>query len=706
MTAATILAFASAIMAASVSLVVALRANRSVVRWSFAVGLAVLAFEGFCTGRASAAGILDPESLIFWQENQFLAMSLLPGVWLLFSLSYARGNARAFLRRWRSSLAIAFVVPPGLALFARKDLFETLFDRPEADNWMAHLGWSGMAVSLLVMVGAILILVNLERTFRASAGTMRWRIKFMLMGVGALFVARLYTTSEALLFHGIDPAHETINSCVLILAPLLMLRSLLRAGHFELDVYPSQSVLQGSVIFLLTGVYLLIVGILAKIVVHFGGGAAFALLTLLVLVALVLFAIILQSDRVRLHLRRFISRHFQRPLYDYRTLWRIFTEGTAQRMDQIEVSRSLVKLIADTFQALSISIWLMDEKRETLVLAASTSLSDATAVAARDYRAGTADILLHFRAHPEAVDIEQEKGKWAEVLRQWHPTEFPHGGDRVCVPLVGRGDVLGLIVLGDRVGGAVFSAQDFDILKCIGDHAAASLLNVQLSQRLVQAKELEAFQTMAAFFVHDLKNAASTLNLMLQNLPVHFNDPAFRDDALRGISKTVTHINQMVGRLGQLRHDLSLQLAPVDLNTVVDQALASLGGRADPAFESNLNPLPAVLLDREQMHKVVTNLLLNAKEALVAQSTIRVSTEEADGWVILSVADQGCGMTPEFVRHSLFRPFQTTKKSGLGIGMFQSRMIVEAHQGRIAVASEPGKGTTFRVFLPVKNAAG
>ena len=70
----------------------------------------------------------------------------------------------------------------------------------------------------------------------------------------------------------------------------------------------------------------------------------------------------------------------------------------------------------------------------------------------------------------------------------------------------------------------------------------------------------------------------------------------------------------------------------------------------------------------------------------------------------LFVADNGCGMDGEFLSRSLFRPFQSTKKNGFGIGMFQSRMIVEAHGGRIDVQSQVGKGTTFRVLLPLKKA--
>src|SRR5208282_1405338 len=137
------------------------------------------------------------------------------------------------------------------------------------------------------------------------------------------------------------------------------------------------------------------------------------------------------------------------------------------------------------------------------------------------------------------------------------------------VPLMGGGQLLGVITLADRVQGMFFSVQDFDLLRCVGDQVAAGLLNAQLSQKLLQAKELEAFQTMSAFFVHDLKNTASTLNLTLQNLPEHFENPDFRQDALRGMAKTCEHINHLISRLSLFRHDSQIKLVSSDLNDVV-----------------------------------------------------------------------------------------------------------------------------------------
>lgn len=690
----TLLAYTAAVFGGGLAVASAFLARRSIARWSFVLGMALLAIESGLLG-ASSSGRWDYQ-IARTEIWRLIVSAALPGPWFLFSCTYARGDTLRFFRRYWIFFVGSLVLP--LLLWSDQgSLIRSVVWHSEANVWVMHLAWLGVSAHLLILIASVAIVMNLERTFRAAIGTMRWRIKFALMGVGAIFVTRLYTSTEVLLFRGLDLRLEVANQGALIVATPLILWSFRRAGHFELDVYPSGRVLQGSLTILLAGIYLLVVGLLAKVVAFLGGDASFALKAFIVLIAVVLLAIALQSDRIQARLRRFVSRHFQRPLHDYRAIWRKFNEGTASRVEPGDLSRSLAALIAASFEALSVRIWLLNDRGDLLVLAAATSPGDHnTTTFAAD------PVVSRFAADPQPVDLDAASEVWNEALRGAHPSDFPNGGHRVGVPLLVQGELLGVITLGDRVNGTPFSTEDFELLTCIADHAAANLLNARLSQRLLQGKQLEAFQSMAAFFVHDLKNSASTLNLMLRNLPVHFDDPEFRTDALRGIAKTAEHINGLIGRLGALRHELKVEPVDADLNEIVTRAIAGLGPISQSTVEQDIQSVPRVPLDPEQVHKVITNLVLNAAEASAPSGHVRVATSHANGWVVLTVDDDGCGMTEEFMTHSLFRPFRTTKKHGLGIGMFQSKAIVEAHGGRIAVSSHPGTGTRFQVFLRTK----
>ena len=695
---AILTALASALLGLAMAFLVLRNDRRSPAHYSFIAGVLLLVAEGIFN--ALSLGADTPQDLVIWQRWRLLATSFLPGVWLFFSLTYGRGNFREFLERWKFALLAAFLAVPALGIFGYP--FSPDLAQSKSGYWVLGLSSEGNALNLLFLVGVILILMNLERTFRAAVGTMRWRIKFMILGLGVLFIVRVYTSTETLLYHAIDRSQQTVDCGVLLVSCLLIFRSLLREGHFDIDVYPSHSVLQNSLTVLLAGIYLVIIGLFAKVVTLVGGIQAFPIKAFLVLVALVALTILLLSDRVRLLTSRFVSRHFQRPIFDYRTVWRKFTEATASCVSQAELCQAAVKSVTDIFQALSVTIWLVDDKKEQLLFAASTFLSEARAAGLAPGKNDLADIIAHLQKQHEPVDIDATREKWAGALRQCHPEEFHKGGNRVCVPMIVGDEFLGLMILGDRVGGVRFTWQDFDLLKCISEQIAAGLLNTRLSQKLLQAKELEAFQTMSAFFVHDMKNTANTLNLMLQNLPVHFDDPAFRADALRGVSKTVAHINRLIGRLGSIRSELQIKPVESDLNALVARALEGWEEVAGINLKKDLSPLPAFSFDPDQLHKVATNLIFNAREAVSAAGQVTITTSSKNGWAILAVSDTGCGMSQEFMDRQLFRAFQTTKKNGLGIGMFQSKMIVEAHKGRIEVESEPGKGTTFRVVLPLK----
>jgi putative PEP-CTERM system histidine kinase len=412
--------------------------------------------------------------------------------------------------------------------------------------------------------------------------------------------------------------------------------------------------------------------------------------------------VLLLSDRLRQRIRGFAGLHFARSQHDSVRIWTEFSLRLAKVKDQASLCTVSARLVAETFEVLSVTTWLLDEHKDQFVLSASTAPQPGEAITGNPPVAASIALVAGLRARSSPFDLEGEVGPWAEELRQLNPSMFPNGGNRWCIPLRAGEQRLGAIVLADRINGAVYTVEELQLLQCIADQVTSVLLNLRLANEVARSRELEAFRTMSAFFVHDLKNAAASLNLMLKNLPVHFDDPAFREDALRGIGNTARRIDEMIGRLTALRQRSDSQPVEADLNQLVSEALDRLDEMPHVELTKDLQPLPGILADQEQIRSVVTNLVLNARDAVGPEGCICLRTEQLGRSVVLSVKDNGCGMSAAFLKDSLFRPFQSTKTKGLGIGMFQSRMIVEAHGGAIRVESETGNGSTFWVSLPVK----
>jgi putative PEP-CTERM system histidine kinase len=231
--------------------------------------------------------------------------------------------------------------------------------------------------------------------------------------------------------------------------------------------------------------------------------------------------------------------------------------------------------------------------------------------------------------------------------------------------------------------------------------AASSFLIAQLSERVLRAKELETFHALSTFLLHDLKNFVALLSLVVQNMERNFDNPAFRSDALASVSETVHKMAGLMKRLAMLSYRPELSLAATDLNAVVRETLAEMRESKISRLHEDLQDVPSVLLDAASMKTVITNLVLNARDAVADRGEIRVATGMRDGMATLTVSDNGVGMTGNFLETRLFKPLSTTKSNGFGIGLYQCKSIVEAHGGRIEVTSEPGKGSSFTVLIPV-----
>ncbi|MFL6335577.1 MAG: ATP-binding protein [Pyrinomonadaceae bacterium] len=230
----------------------------------------------------------------------------------------------------------------------------------------------------------------------------------------------------------------------------------------------------------------------------------------------------------------------------------------------------------------------------------------------------------------------------------------------------------------------------------------------ELIAREAESRQFQSFLRISAMISHDLKNAIAGLSMLVSNMEKQFHREEFRADAIESLREATEKLKRTVARLSEPAKSLSgeyrIASRPTDLVPVIRRVLAT---NAEPTRP--LNEIEARLPDRlvatvepERVENVVENLVINALEAMGARGgRLTVEAGSLDGdYVFFSVADTGVGMTPEFIKTKLYRPFSTTKSKGIGLGLFTCKEVVESHGGRLEVESSPGAGTRFRVVLP------
>jgi putative PEP-CTERM system histidine kinase len=687
------ISFISATVAFLLATFVAYKDRRSLANRSFIAGLMLLAlievFRGLNAGEAQ-------QEMLDWQGVRLWFFALAPGAFLIFSLSFARQEYRKYLARWKYILCAFFSVPI-IALLLPEPVFKEI--RAEAAEFIP-LGYSGKIFYSFILLSAVVILANLERTLRASTGRIRWQIKFILLGIGAICAVWIYTSSQALIYSALDTSLSILHPMALLAASVFFGWGLFRSRFLNVDVYLSRTTIQYSLTAILASVYLLILGLLAFQIRYFNSSRSLPLDALLVLLALALLAVLLLSDRLQERMKRVVTRHFQRPLYDYRKAWMELTENTNSLVDIEDLCSAIARIVSKTFSILSVNVWLCDDAKERLSLAGSTVFTRSQAADLERSGESVSQLLRTIEKDALPIDLSNGKVDWANDIMCAKPEYFADFRMRTILPIRTGGQLVGILTLNeDRVGKAPISMEDHDLLNAYTAQLAARVLQLKLSENLRKAQEIQAFQQVSTFFVHDLKNLASRLSLTMQNLPAYFDNPEFRDDALKLIGESAAKIDDTISRLSSLKQ---IEIKPVaaDLNSLIETVLADFERSARFSLKRDLGRLPPVLMDPEQIQKVVTNLVLNAHDAIRGQGSIRVATAAIDHQAVLTVTDNGCGMSRQYVDKMLFRPFHSTKKRGMGIGLFHSKMIVEAHHGKIEVESEEGKGTTFRVILP------
>jgi len=290
--------------------------------------------------------------------------------------------------------------------------------------------------------------------------------------------------------------------------------------------------------------------------------------------------------------------------------------------------------------------------------------------------------------------------EWGEFL---HVTQA-----HVCVPLLtGEGRLLGFCTLSKELPEEGYDQDDCDLLRAIAHHVTMLLLQFQLQEERSSSAKWEAVHRFSAFYLHDLKNLAGSLSLLAQNAEQYGSDPEFQASAMRTVRNTSQRIIDLMGELASQAKEPNVNEGfvsqAVDMNMVIEETLAAVN---DPGCQPTFHPgpeVPVLQLKSESIKQVLLNLILNARQATDENGAIDIFTAFDGEQVIVEIVDTGEGMSAAQLE-TLFQPFKSSKKNGLGVGLFQCRRIVEDHQGMIHIESREGRGTTVIITFPVKSA--
>jgi putative PEP-CTERM system histidine kinase len=482
-----------------------------------------------------------------------------------------------------------------------------------------------------------------------------------------------------------------------MVVPLLAVATA-RNPKWSLDVSVSRRILFHSTAILGAAVYLLVMAAAGYYIRYFGGSwGAMLQVTFLFGAVLLLFAILF-SGTLRARLKVFLSKNFFSYRYDYREEWLHFTGTLSEGEPGVQLYERSIQAIAELVDSPGGALWLSQDEgvfeqvaHWNMPSAKGRELRDSPLCQFLERRQWVISLEEH-EAQPELYD-SLEIPDWLRSI--------PHAW--LVVPLMLHERLLGFVVLARSKAKINLNWEVNDLLKTAGRQAASYLAQLEAARALLVARQFESFNRMSAFLVHDLKNLVSQHSLLLSNADKHKHKPEFQEDMIETIAQSVEKMKRL---LLQLRGSYALEPpAPVALEDLVQQVVAARSGlKPAPRLEAG-DGVVSVVAHRARLERVIGHLIQNAIEATPPEGHVVVQLLRQDGTAVIAIADTGCGMSEQFIRYQLFKPFESTKSTGMGIGTYEAREYVRELGGRIEVESREAQGTVFRVVLPL-HAAG
>ena len=550
---------------------------------------------------------------------------------------------------------------------------------------------------------SVAILVLLEQILRNAREDIRWAVKFFTLGLGGIYAYDFYLYSEGMLFQHVDAmlwqSRGLINA---LMVPVIGV-AISRHPEWSSGIFVSRHVVFHTTTLLGGGIYLLVIGLGGYYVRNYGGGWGVVAQTLFMFGAIVILFLLLFSETLRAKLRVLINKHFFHYKYDYRDEWLRFIYVLSSFDETIPLPTRSIQAIAQIIESPGGMLW-MKRENDLYIPVARWKMP-----AVYDSEPADTDFIRFMEEHDWIINLDEF---------EWNPGVYRSRGffslpewlrglhsAWLVMPLMLQGKMLGFVILAHaRARRHNFNWEDMDLLKIACRQAASYLAQHEAAQALSEARRFDDFNRLSTYMVHDLKNMIAQLSLIVSNAAKHKDNPLFVDDAISTVENSVNKMNRL---LANLKDDVrgSEDKERIDLCALIRR---EVDNRRRAGNTPNIE-LTCVEQDiyayanHDRLASVISHIIQNAQDATPKSGNIFIRLHKHVNHAIIEIEDTGCGMDEEFIRTRLFRPFETTKgKSGMGIGVFEAREFLQRLGGDIEVESELGKGTLFRLHLPLQ----
>jgi putative PEP-CTERM system histidine kinase len=550
---------------------------------------------------------------------------------------------------------------------------------------------SAILMRMIFGAGALVLVHNL---YSVSAPGTRSGLSLPMAALAAMwtFDLNLYTIS----YLTSEISAELVSTrglATALLAPIFVMATR-RNSDWRLQL--SRTVAFQSASLLAIGTYLIVMVVLASTIEMIGGTyAGLAQLTLIFGMSISAL-LILPSGRFRAWLNVIIAKNFFPHRYDYRSEWMRFADTIGfPSHDAAPFYERVIKSLADIFDSPGGLIFVPnDEGRLTLQARWNWPMEQIPA------NCVTSQTMPFFESTGYILAMDQMRAGEDDRCDPRAVPQWLYDEDRAwaVVPLVHFGKLAGLAVLSRPRPPRSLDWEDLDMLRVVGRQLASYLAEAASQQALAENRQFEQFNRRFAFVMHDIKNLVSQLSILARNAEKHANKPAFQADMVDTLRSSVDKMNELLARLSQ--HSKTKYNPPIamDIGEAVMHAVHS-SRRAYPV-EAQLAPGLFVLGDPSRVETIIGHLVQNAIEATPDGAPVKITCRSQGNQVAVNIIDTGIGMSESFIAGQLFKPFESTKQSGFGIGAYEARTLALSMGGNLRVESKPGRGTVFTLLLP------